>query len=120
VFGRFFTSYAQVTRPFARTSDGRAIVADPLIVESVAVTHNNAGSYEIAIDPDYSVESLATRTMVAPFAPETFGFLTCRAGMIADVATIVVRTPALSPHPLGVSQIRFDGQYSPTGIVSTR
>lgn len=118
--GRFFTSSVQVTRPFARTRDGRAIVSDPLIIESVVTTHADAGSYEIAVDPDYRSEVLASRTMIAPFTPEPFGFLMCRIGTRADLSTITIRTPSLSPHPLSVSQVRFDGSFNPVGIANAR
>ncbi len=116
--GRYFTSSVQVTRPFARTQDGKAIAADPLTIERVATTHSTAGTYEIAIDPDYTSEALATRTMIAPYTPDAFGFLVSGTGLKSDISTIVIRTPALCPHPLSISQVRFDGRFEPTGIVT--
>lgn len=117
-FGRYFDVSVEPTRPFQRNREGQAIASDQLKVEKFAVTYASSGDFTITVTPSHTASApTVSHSIPSTYVPEEFGTLVLNTPFNAsDPITIT----SSSAHPLTITSLRYDGEFSPTGIVNTR
>ena len=111
IVGRTYPFYVDLSRPFRRDQDGRAVLGDRLNIESVVLDHRNSGEYDI-IATRLSNIALRTRSLTLPAGDIIVSEGTMRAMLNGEAHSYGYTVYSLSAKPVTISSVEFVGNVS--------
>jgi len=110
IVGRNYDFYVELTRPFRRDQDGKAIASDRVQVELVLAEHRNSGEYVIRQEQDNRADRERTRDYPAGTLTESEGEV--RAFLNGDAKTSSWFIENDTPLPTTITAVEFVAEVS--------